>query len=58
MPRLQCGDLEGSRLEDIRQLGEPYGPPREDLRAWQKVRGIFLVLLSANPAKPSNGQAN
>jgi hypothetical protein len=47
-----------SRLEDFRQLGEPSGMPREDLRAWQKVRGIFLVLLGANPAIPSIGQAN
>jgi hypothetical protein len=47
-----------SRLEDFRQPGEPFGLPREDLRAWQKVRGIFLVLLGANPATPSIGQAN
>lgn len=54
MPRLQCGDLEGSMSDDIRQLGERSALPREGSRV-AKLRGILLGITQCQSCQTGRG---
>ena len=55
-----AGIWKAQKSDDIQQLGKLWqrsGLPRENPRV-AKVRGSFLVILGANPARLEEGQAN